>query len=159
MTGIRRWFAGLDARHRVAISLIGGVLAWFALFHRVSSATHWIATWDAFAWCLLILAWGAFLFTPQAELRSKARAQDVSSTVIFVFVVIAACAGLFAVGVLFYTNKEGHQPRALGHLLLSLLAVVASWMLVPTVFSLRYAHKFYGDHPDESRDDIAGGLE
>jgi uncharacterized membrane protein len=32
-------------------------------------------------------------------------------------------------------------------------------MIVPTVFSLRYAHKFYGDHPDEGRDEIAGGLD
>ena len=43
---------------------------------------------------------------------------------------------------------------------MSLVAVVSSWMLVHTVFGLRYAHTFYGD-PDGAAgaQQHAGGLE
>ena len=70
-----------------------------------------------------------------------------AALVIFVFVVLAACAGLFAVGFLFFANKNVQRPHIVLHLLMSLIAVVSSWMLVHTVFGLRYAHTYYGD-PD-----------
>jgi uncharacterized membrane protein len=79
--------------------------------------------------------------------------------VIFVFVLLAACAGLFAVGFLFFTNKNAQHPHFTLHLLMSLLAVISSWMLVHTVFGLRYAHTFYGDHDNSAKEDeYAGGL-
>jgi uncharacterized membrane protein len=87
--------------------------------------------------------------------------QDVSRTLIFIFVVVAACAGLFAVGFLFFANKGVTQrPHFFLHLLMSLVAVISSWMLVHTVFGLRYAHTYYGD-PDgpAGPQQHAGGLE
>jgi uncharacterized membrane protein len=159
MSSLDRWLVRLNALHRVGIAVVVSATVCFALRHRVQATTQWISTWDVFACCVLILAWAAIVRTPQQQMRGKAQAQDVSSKLIFVFVVLAACAGLFAVGVLFYTNRAGHQPHLVGHLLLSLVAVVASWSVVHTVFSLRYAHKFYGDHDDPSRREHAGGLE
>ncbi|MDQ6810040.1 MAG: DUF1345 domain-containing protein [Verrucomicrobiota bacterium] len=153
------WIAKQDARHRLIISLALSGLTWATLGGRVSDSTRSIATWDAFAFCVLALAWLTIVTTPPAKLRSRARDQDVSRTVIFVFVVLAACAGLFAVGFLFYANKGTPRPHFTFHLLLTLFAVVASWCLVHTVFGLRYAHKFYGDDDDAETDRHAGGLE
>src|SRR5438445_7097986 len=124
MSSLENWLVHLTARHRVAYSLIASGAAFFVLHGHVQTATQWIAAWDVFASFVLVLAWVAILRTPQREIRSKAKAQDVSSTVIFVFAIVAACAGLFAVGVLFYTNKNSTHPRLVGHLLLSLIAVV-----------------------------------
>ena len=153
------WIAKQDARHRLIASLAFAGLAWLALGGRVDSSTQSIATWDVFAFCVLSLAWLTIITTPPVKLRARAREQDVSRTVIFVFVVLAACAGLFAVGFLFYTNKGNPRPHFTFHLLLTLFAVVASWCLVHTVFGLRYAHKFYGDDDDPKTDGHAGGLE
>ncbi|MDQ6861521.1 MAG: DUF1345 domain-containing protein [Verrucomicrobiota bacterium] len=159
MSPLVRQLVRFDARHRLACAVLLSGATCFALRHRVQVATQWFCTWDVFALVVLGLAWVAILRTPQRELRRKAKAQDVSSTVIFVFAIVSACAGLSAVGVLFYTNKAGHQPHLAGHLILSLIAVLSAWSLVHTVFSLRYAHKFYDDHPDAARDEHAGGLE
>ena len=62
-------------------------------------------------------------------------------------VILAACASLFAVGFLFFGNKQIQHSHFVVHLLLSLVAVIASWLLMHTVFGLRYAHIYYGD-PD-----------
>ncbi|MEY2480887.1 MAG: hypothetical protein QOI04_1814 [Verrucomicrobiota bacterium] len=154
-----KWISRQDARHRFAIALIAGGTVWFGLRHHVRLTTASIAAWDTFALCTLALAWLTISTTPPAKLRTRAQMQDLSHMVIFVFVIFAACAGLFAVGFLFYTNKgvivRSHFSAHLG---LSLLAVISSWMLVHTVFGLRYAHTFYGDSDDPEARDHAGGL-
>ena len=153
------WIAKQDARHRLFISLAAAASVWSGLYGRVHTSTRSIATWDTFAFCVLILAWLTITTTPPEKLRARAQMQDLSRTVIFVFVVLAACAGLFAVGFLFFANKGTQRPHFTLHLIMSLLAVISSWMLVHTVFGLRYAHMFYGD-PDgpEGPQPHAGGL-
>jgi uncharacterized membrane protein len=155
------WIEKQDARHRLFISLLAAGMVWFGLHGRVQRSTQSIATWDVFAFCVLVLAWMTIVTTPPDKCRSRAQMQDVSRTLIFIFVVVAACAGLFAVGFLFFANKGAVQrPHFFLHLLMSLVAVVSSWMLVHTVFGLRYAHTFYGD-PDGpvGPRQHAGGLE
>lgn len=156
-----KWIAKQDARHRVAISFLIAAFVWFGLRGRVETPTQSIITWDAFALCVLVLAWLTIITTPPEKLRVRAQRQDLSHILIFIFVVVAACAGLFAVGFLFF-NKAVVMQRShfFGHLLMSLVAVVCSWMLVHTVFGLRYAHTYYGD-PDgpTGPKPHAGGLE
>jgi uncharacterized membrane protein len=118
-------------------------------------------TWDVFGLCVLVLAWLTILTTPPDKLRVRAQMQDSSHIVIFVFVLLAACAGLFAVGFLFL-NKTVVVERShfFAHLMMVLVAVICSWMLVHTVFGLRYAHTYYGD-PDGAAGpkNHAGGLD
>ncbi|HEV2806750.1 MAG TPA: DUF1345 domain-containing protein [Chthoniobacterales bacterium] len=155
------WIAKQDARHRIAISLTMAVVAWFGLRGRVQTSTRSIVTWDVFALSVLVLAWLTILTTPPEKLRARAQKQDLSHILIFVFVLVAACAGLFAVGFLFF-NKTVVIQRShfIGHLLITLVAVICSWSLVHTVFGLRYAHTYYGD-PDGplGPKPHAGGLE
>ncbi len=158
MNRLANWLTNQDARHRLGLSLLAAAVAWFALDHHVQRSTQSIATWDVFALSVLSLAWFTIVTTPPAQLRARAQAQDLSRTVIFVFVVFAACAGLFAVGFLFYSSKSSAPAHVGRHLFLSLLAVVSAWSLMHTVFGLRYAHKFYGDD-DETAEQHAGGLE
>jgi uncharacterized membrane protein len=142
------WIARQDARHRVAISFLIAAVVWFVLRGRVQTSTQSIVTWDVFALCVLGLAWLTILTTPPEKLRARAQMQDLSHIVIFVFVLVAACAGLFAVGFLFFNKTViAQHSHFLVHLLMSLVAVICSWALVHTVFGLRYAHTFYGD-PD-----------
>ena len=142
------FIAKQDARHRLVISLLIATAVWCGLRGRVQPSTQSIATWDVFALCVLGLAWLTILTTPPEKLRARAQMQDVSHILIFIFVVVAACAGLFAVGFLFLNKSVAAQsPHFFVHLLMSLVAIICSWALVHTVFGLRYAHTFYGD-PD-----------
>jgi uncharacterized membrane protein len=142
------WISKQDARHRMIYSIIAALIVWFGLRGRVQPSTQSIATWDVFALSILVLAWLTIITTPPEKLRARAQMQDVSHIVIFIFVLVAACAGLFAVGFLFLNKSVVVQrPHFFIHLLMSLVAVICSWSLVHTVFGLRYAHTFYGD-PD-----------
>jgi uncharacterized membrane protein len=155
------WIAKQDARHRIIISLVLATLVWIALSRHLQSSTRCIITWDSFAVATLILAWLTIVTTPPDKLRARAQKQDLSHILIFVFVLVTACAGLFSVGFLFFSKQAFAEPSHFWiHLAASLIAVVCSWMLVHTVFGLRYAHTYYGD-PDGPEGPIphAGGLE
>jgi uncharacterized membrane protein len=146
-----------DARHRIIIALVASVVVFLALRAKVRPSTAMIVSWNAFAFCILALDWLIILVTPQRKLRALAQEQDLSRFLIFLFVVIAACAALFAVGFLISVNKRQIGGHFTVHLFLTLLTVTFSWMLVHTVFGLRYAHAFYGDS-DEPGNRHAGGL-
>jgi len=145
--------AGHDARHRVILGSAAGAAVFFSLRNHVRLPTNIIAAWDAFAFCVLASAWLTILITPQRMLRARAQEEDFGRTVIFVFVVVAACASLFAVGFLISVGS-GHA----GHLVLGLATVVLSWSLIQTVFGLHYAHAFYGDSDQLGETRHAGGL-
>jgi len=164
LTGVERMARILDlicrqdARHRLVIALLAAAVVSLSLRGRVRPSTEVIATWDVFVFCVLFLAWLTILTTPVHKLRSRAKEQDVSRLVIFVFVVVAACAALFAVGFLISVNKAELRGHFTAHLLLALGTVIFSWSVVHTAFGLRYAHAFYGDSDEAGADKHAGGL-
>lgn len=159
MTRIVDLIGRLDARHRLAVGLVAAAAMWISLRGHVRGATELIAIWDAFAFPVLALAWVSILTTPIRQIRGHAKEQDLSRALISVFVVIAACAALFAVGFLLGIHKAEERGHLTIHLLLSLGTVVFSWMLVHTAFGLHYAHAFYGDSDEPGQDRHAGGLD
>jgi uncharacterized membrane protein len=147
-----------DARHRIVIGLAAASAVFFSLRGHVRASIDMIVAWDTFAFFVLVLAWVVILKTPQTRLRGHAKAQDVSQLLISVCVVVGASVALFAVGFLLGPHKTGPQPHLTVHLMLTLGTVIFSWMLVHTVFGLRYAHVFYGDSDDPVEARHAGGL-
>jgi uncharacterized membrane protein len=143
----------MDAHHRVlcafAVAFVTGIS-----FRGHLLWTSSLAAYDAFAFVSLALIWIAIALTPGEEIPSIAQKQDVGRTIIFVFVIAAGCAALLAVAFLIRSGKG--QPHLTLHLLLAAMTVVLSWLLMHSVFGLRYAHNFYGDSdmPGQKR----GGL-
>jgi uncharacterized membrane protein len=147
-----------DPRQRLALGLAVGVAVFFASRGIVRFSSAVVAGWNAFAVVILALDWLTILMTPQRKMRQRAQQQDVSRLLIFLFVVVAACAALFAVGFLISVNKRQTGEHFTVHLLLTLLTVISSWTLVHTVFGLRYAHAYYGESDEPGVVQHAGGL-
>ena len=156
----------MDAHHRLLIAAALTVIAFFVMRGHVSFRSHLFITWDCFSFSILVMAWLRMITANPQQVRRTARLQDTSRTAIFVFVIISACASLFALAGLLGSTKG--LPKALlsEHVALSVGTVVCSWLLVHTMFALRYAHHFYGlDESDakpgiESRNrNYVGGLD
>jgi len=147
-----------DARQRLALGLAAGTAVFFVLRGHLRFASAAIAGWNAFAVVILALDWVTILTTQQRKIRQLAQQQDLSRFLIFLFVVVTACAALFAVGFLVSAKKNQAGGHFIVHLLLTLLTVIFSWSLVHTVYGLRYAHAFYGDSDEPGVDRHAGGL-
>ncbi len=145
----------LDAHHRFFAALGLAALAFaFTPWHW-----HWttrvLTVWNTYSLTNLILAWFALAKARPNEVARTARLQDSGRTAIFIFVVVAACASVFAVAAELSTAKGLDPAHFGGHILFALLTVLTSWFLVHTIFTLRYAHIYYEAGADGKP---AGGL-
>jgi len=150
-----RDFLHFEARVRSVIAIAVGLGAWFVLGFYASTPTRIIAAWDSFAVTLLTLIWVAIFASGIDHIRYRARTQDLSRLLIFVFTVAAACSSVFAVVALLSAAKKTSHLGL--HATLSVVAVLASWTLVHTMFALRYAHFYYGE--GQAPNKHIGGLE
>ena len=141
---ILHWLSA-DAWRRFGLSVGAAVITFLALPHGLSVPTRTIAVWDSFAVCATLFAWIAVLVTPQSQLSAHAQGQDLSRLLIFGFVVTAACVALFAVAFLIRTHQAEMHAGFTLHVLLALGTVALSWALLHTLYSLHYAHVYYGD--------------
>ncbi len=143
-SGISRLYR-LDAHHRFFAALAVAAVALLCAPWHWHWTTRVLAGWNAYSLCVLVLAWITLAKADPEEVASTASLQDSGRTAIFVFVIIAACASIFAVAAELGTAKGLDREHLSGHIIFSLGTVLSSWLLVHTVFALRYAHIYYDD--------------
>ena len=149
----------LTARRRLLLSLIFAVGAFLILRGWLIAPTLLVAAWNAFALGYLASAWAEIAASDSRQTERAVARQDTGRALIFVFVVAATCAGLFAV--LFVLGMaKGLPPRELlAHLVLTIVAVAGSWSLLHTTFTFHYARLFYGGKTRTTQPPIEkGGL-
>jgi uncharacterized membrane protein len=101
--------------------------------------------WDVAAGLYLILVWAA-VYRMNAEVTARmAGREDPSNPVAELVVVSASTAALVAVA--FALVRAGQTTGSTKALLISLgaVSVAVSWLVVQTVYMLRYARNFYGE--------------
>lgn len=140
---VLRGFVTAEAHHRVVVSLsVAGVvffsrLPWGALPERL------IMAWDVFALVSLFLAWAGIFFSDAKTRVQEAKLQDSNRVVIACCVVVAALFGLYGAAHLLGSARGLVGPAAVWRVLFAIVTVMASWLLVHTVFLLHYAHVCY----------------
>ena len=114
--------------------------------------------WIAFAGVILSFAWITISVNEPETVGAIASEQDNTPLVTFLFIVGAAFISLFAILVLLKNFSNTVDRRQ--HILLSVVAVACSWLLIHTLFTLRYAHLYYTypTHTDKAQENPNGGL-
>lgn len=149
--------ARLDAHQRLLLALAVGVIAVVFTPEAWPWPARFVVVWIAFAGAVLALTWTTIVLSHPRELPRLSRIEDSSRVAIFVFVLGAVATSLGAVITLLGSLDDLPRPEKITHILLATAAVIASWLLVHTLFTLRYAHLFYGNDP--KRTHPPGGLD
>lgn len=144
----------LDAHQRLLIALGTALIAFVGVPVRFGWPVRLTFVWVVYALTVLVLMWTTIAVAHPRDLPRLSRLQDSSRTLIFVFVVAASVASLFAVVAVL---DSLHAHNRVAHIALAALAVSSAWALVHTVFTLRYAHLYYGDNPQQT--ERPGGLD
>jgi uncharacterized membrane protein len=136
------------ARLRIPLALIAGavtgVLLAFA-YPDLGWAVPAVAAWDVAAVVLLSLTWWIFARADAKETARRAAAEDPGRNAAWAVVLLASTFSLFAAVVLLRRAKVvAHSEEAL-LVGLCLVAVVSSWVLSHSAYTLRYAHLHYRD--------------
>jgi len=138
--------------------IISGVLA--ALFFfliPVPHESHVVFSWDIFCLSQVVLIWWSMLSVDSKSIRREAQHQDSSRAYIFVLSLLAALFSIFSVIQMLFSTGADELYKAL-NLISGISCMILSWVLVHTIFAVRYAHLFYAK--DLSRKDKhAGGLD
>lgn len=145
-TSWRHRLATLTAGTRLLIAI--GASALTALLTPTSAmwAQRAVASWNGFAVVALSLMWLPILTLKPAQIEHVARREDPSRVAALALVVVGAGISLLAVGVLLSLSRAMTVRAHLGAAALALSAVVLAWVLMHTVFTLRYAHLYYAAH-------------
>ncbi|MFJ3957290.1 DUF1345 domain-containing protein [Arthrobacter sp. NPDC090010] len=132
------------ARLRIAIMFLVGVAT--ALLTLVSGhPTEAVAAgWAAAAASYVLWVLSRTLKLDGEQTRAHATIEDPSRPVSEVLVLSANIASMVAVAVLiFASHQNSDQPERILDAALGFLTVALSWMLIHTLFTLRYAELYY----------------
>ena len=147
-----RWIVRVGAMPRLALSLVAALLAFLVESGSLSWHAPVVAAWDLGAVTYLGLAWTLVSQSDAKSTRDHALSQDLSGYVIFLFVVGASCACVVALGFVVGPIRDMPFWSRAWHLVLTVGALLSSWLLIHTVFAFHYAHRFYaGPHDRPSQ--------
>jgi len=157
-TSFAQAFQKIHSFAKILICLAIAIIVYFIIqIEHIDILSHLMIGWDTFSVCLIVMTWITFIITKPQEIREQARVQDSSRSVIFITVLIATLASFLAVLLLLITKQKFKSEESF-HLIIAVAGMILSWFLIHTIFTLRYAHIFYGDDA-KNPTTHAGGLE
>lgn len=113
--------------------------------------------WSVGVAVYLLLAWWLCLRFDARRTRQRAQAQDEPSMVLFFLMLLSTMACVAAITVMMQQGHDASAAVRTLHIALSVLALVASWLFIHTIFAFRYAHRYY--HEEKLKEPGAPGLQ
>ena len=152
------FFEKINSFQRLFICIALAVIVYFLVqIKKIDGLSHVMLGWNTFSLSMIIMSWVSFFITDSKQIREQARVQDPSRSIIFIIIIVSTLASFFAVLLLILSKGENDNTSSL-RIAVAVTGMFLSWFLIHTIFTLRYAHIFYGDH--ETRPNThAGGLE
>jgi uncharacterized membrane protein len=132
MVGVRTAFAAV-------LGLVGGFVA--SLFVAWQAAV--LLGWVVAAACNLLWTWLTVGRLDPDGTKVHANVEDPSQGLSETLVIVAGVALLASVGLLLIKAGQAHGSTKAYLISVGVLAVIASWATVHTVFTLRYARTYY----------------
>lgn len=140
------WLRPVQVQPRLYIAAAIGIVVAAIVPGPVSAVTRLLFGWNTAVWLYLALIGWMIRGTSHIELRRFAIAHAERAGAVLGAVIAAAVASVAAIIVELAAAKGPGASYALPHVLLALSTVAGSWLLLPTLFSLTYASRFYRSH-------------
>lgn len=159
---MKSFFLAVDKLHRTMrflIALAMGTAVFLLVKKPHGGGIAYLYGWICFAGLSLFFSWVTILTRQPEQTGVIAREQDSSALVVFLLVVTAAFVSLFAIILLLKALPEHSKTGLSLHVVLSLVCIVLSWLLVHSLFTIRYAHLYYDfSKTDDPESECIGGL-
>ena len=139
--------AGADARMKLLVALVAGVLAGVATALGGAGRTAPLVGWDVLAVVFGGWTWRVVWRMDAPMTQAHARAENPSRDLADALLLGAAIASLVAVGVVLFGASHAPGNERYWEAALALFSVFVSWTVVHTVFALKYARLYYTGEP------------
>ena len=152
------FFERINSFQRLFICIaIASIIYFIVQIKDIGSLSHIMIGWNTFSLCMIIMSWVSFFITDSKQIREQSKVQDPSRTIIFIIIIIATLVSFLAVLLLIISKGKADDTSSL-RVAIAITGMLLSWFLIHTIFTLRYAHIYYGDHQTKPNTH-AGGLE
>ena len=137
---------------------LGFAAGWWAMKGGVLTGPACMIGWNVSALAFLLPTGWILLTSDAAAVRAHAKAEDENRAVLMSVVLAAVAASLVAIVVALKESKlnanHGGEPAWI--MGLSVLTLAQSWLVVQSLFTLHYTHRYFGDHDADGVPD--GGI-
>ena len=106
------------------------------------------AGWGAAALLYDIWVWARISRMDPAETREHAREEDPRRSTRDFLILCANAAAIVAVLIVMVSGNQAEKPMKIAIALLALVTVGASWLMLHTLFTLRYTELYYTSDPE-----------
>ena len=152
-------FNNLKAATRLLISILVAALAsGIAIAAQLRPLTGILLGWDVFCATMILGSVVLFFTTTAGDVRRLAQRQDEGRYTIFLLVLGIVCISLVGILLAMKPPDPAMMNRS-AHRGIALAGVGLSWILLHTMFTLRYAHLFYTNPASDEEAAQIGGLE
>jgi len=142
------------------LALTVSAIVFFCLNGKVATPALILFVWIGCALTVILLDWIIIFSSHPLEVRKIAKLQDSSRTFLFAFITTASVVSLGAIVYLLKSTKGLPETAKNEHILLAITAVIISWFLLHTIYTLRYAHLYYDPDIDiDGETKAVGGLQ
>jgi uncharacterized membrane protein len=145
---------------RIGIALVLGGAIFALVPPRNSAPLRALWGWDGGVLAMIVTMTVMMARSTTDHMRRRAASQDPGRSVILVAIIAGAMVSMFALAFVQKALKSANGTTAILALATIFGTILLSWFLVHVVFSLHYAHAYYGPAEDEDdADGLVGGLE
>lgn len=140
---MHRLISHFRAHVRLSTAVAVGAGAAVLLPGSYSLVSRALLGWNVAVWLYLALVGWMVAHADHRRLRQAAEAQAESAGTVLALVSLASVVSLLGTVMELGAAKVPGAPHALPHVALALATVAGSWLLLPTVFALTYASRYY----------------
>lgn len=140
--------AHLRVHARLVIAMAVGLGLGLLLPAATGAVTRALLGWNAAVWLYLLLVGWMMLHADHGRLRAVATQQAESAGTVLALVSAASVVSLVGTVIELGAAKLPGAAHAGPHVALALATVLGSWLLLPTVFALTYASRYFDLAPE-----------
>jgi len=141
----RSGFMAYAIRHgSFIIAFAAGFAVFLLLTSRDVNAKNVLVGWNVTAIVFIAISWRKMLRATVSDIRRRSEDLDFSDTFVLFLSIAAALASIAGIGLELHSVKDAPADVALGRAMAAIVTILISWVFLHTLFTIHYAHRFYG---------------
>nr|WP_262493580.1 DUF1345 domain-containing protein [Niastella yeongjuensis] len=128
---------------RLLISLIFVAVVFVFTRNSLRIQVQTVLLWNCFVLINLCMYWPTIITAQSTEMKTIVRQQDLKGFLVFFFILFSSIVSLFGVIFLLQLLPSDRSWSYYSGIGLSIFSVTFSWVLIHTLFTIRYASQYY----------------
>ncbi|TXH85188.1 MAG: DUF1345 domain-containing protein [Rhizobium sp.] len=139
-----RGFVLWRKHHVILISILAGAAVFLLLTSRAFNVGNLLMAWDTTAVVYIVYSLFRMLTADAQRIRKRSADLDFSDVLLLFLSIAAAVASIGGIALDLLGVKDAAPAVGLVRVMMAIVTILISWTFLHTLFTIHYAHRFYG---------------